>query len=196
MSKLASTQSPSQTVGPFFHDGLVIGGENVLVSDGVRGERIVLSGQVLDGDGVAVPDALIEIWQADAAGIYAHPEDPRYGETDSKFRYYGRSDTRHAENCYRFETIKPGRVVAPESGLQAPHVNVHLFSRGLLTHLATRIYFADEADANAEDPTLKTIDSERRRTLLAVRQPQPDKASVYRLDFVLQGSEETVFFEP
>src|SRR6185369_7506755 len=99
MSELVSTQSPSQTVGPFFHDGLVFGGGNVLVSDGVRGERIVLTGRVLDGDGATVPDALIEIWQADAAGIYAHRADPRHGEADAKFRHYGRSDTRDAESC-------------------------------------------------------------------------------------------------
>ena len=196
MSKLASTQSPSQTVGPFFHDGLVFGGENVLLSEGMRGERILLTGRVLDGDGVVVPDALIEIWQADAAGVYAHPGDPQHAKADPNFRHYGRSDTRHAENCYRFETIKPGRVAAPDGGLQAPHVNVHIFSRGLLTHLFTRIYFADEISANAADPTLSRIDAERRKTLLAVRQPEMEKTVVYRQDFVLQGPGETVFFEP
>jgi protocatechuate 3,4-dioxygenase, alpha subunit len=196
MSKLASTQSPSQTVGPFFHPGLVFGGENVLVSDGVRGERIVLAGQVLDGDGAVVPDALIEIWQADAAGIYAHAADPQRGMADANFCCYGRSDTRHAGNCYRFETVKPGRIAAPGGGWQAPHVNVHIFSRGVLTHLATRIYFADEMDANAVDPTLVRVETERRKTLVAVREPGREKPAVYRLDFVLQGPGETVFFEP
>jgi protocatechuate 3,4-dioxygenase alpha subunit len=196
MSKLVTTQSPSQTVGPFFHPGLVFGGENILVREGVRGQRIILTGHVLDGDGAAVPDALVEIWQADAAGIYPHPADPKHRDADANFRHFGRSDTTHAGNCFRFVIVKPGRVASPDGGLQAPHINVHIFSRGLLTHLATRIYFADEVDANEGDSTLRRIAPERRKTFLAMRHTGDEPPAVYRLDFVLQGPGETVFFEP
>jgi protocatechuate 3,4-dioxygenase alpha subunit len=197
MHELHSSQSPSQTVGPFFHYGLVFGGENVLVRDGVRGLRLVLTGRVLDGDGIAVPDALLEIWQADAAGVYAHPADPRHAQADPHFKYFGRSDTTHPGDSYRFETVKPGAVAGPNGGLQAPHLVVHLFSRGLLTHLSTRIYFSDEAEANAADATLVGVPAARRATLIAVRDATlSDSVAVYRHDIVLQGEGETVFFQP
>lgn len=187
-------QTPSQTVGPFFHDGLIIPGENILVRDGVRGERIVLTGRVFDGKQQPVTDAMIEIWQADAAGIYGHPSDPRSRDADPAFHGFGRSDTWHAGDTFRFETVKPGAVPQGTGGTLAPHVCVTIFARGLLTHLTTRIYFADEAVANATDPVLTTVPAARCATLLAVR--EPGTPAIYRIDLVLQGPGETVFFEP
>lgn len=197
MSLLLSLQTPSQTVGPFYHYGLVFGGENILVRDGVKGERIVVTGRVIDGAGATVPDALVEIWQADAAGCYAHPTDPRSEHADPLFRYFGRSDTTHAGDTYRFETIKPGAVAGTNGSPQAPHLAVRIFSRGLLTHLSTRIYFADETAANAVDQTLRAVDAARRETLIATRDAEmTGSVAVYRHDIVLQGPGETVFFEP
>lgn len=197
MPELRSHQTPSQTVGPFFHFGLVFGGENILAGDGARGERIVITGRVLNGEKNPVPDALIEIWQSDAAGIYAHPADPRHADADPHFRGFGRSDTRHAGNAYRFETVKPGVVAGPNGEPQAPHLAIRIFSRGLLTHLSTRIYFADHAVENEADVTLCRIESERRKSLVAVRDASlPGTIAVYRHDIILQGAGETVFFEP
>lgn len=188
-------QTPSQTVGPFFHYGLIFGGESILAGDRTRGERIVIIGRVLDGNGEPVTDAMIELWQADAAGIYAHPDDPRSGQADPQFRGFGRSDTTHAGTCFRFETVKPGRV--PSAGvLQAPHVCLRIFARGLLTHLATRVYFSDESDANASDSILASVPPDRRKTLIATPDLPAGALTVYRLDLVLQGNAETVFFEP
>jgi protocatechuate 3,4-dioxygenase alpha subunit len=185
-------QTPSQTVGPFFHFGLIFGGENILARPGAKGERIVLTGSVRDGDGAAITDAMIEIWQADTAGIYTHPGDTRHAKADAHFQGFGRSDT--TNGSYRFETIKPGAVRGDGVAPLAPHVCVTIFARGLLTHLTTRIYFSDEATANATDPILASVPADRRRTLIALREPGPE--AVYRLDFVLQGAGETVFFNP
>ncbi len=188
-------QTPSQTVGPFFHYGLVFGGENILASNDARGQRIALTGRVLDGDSAPIADALVEIWQADAAGIYAHPEDPRRDQADPHFRSFGRSDTTYPENHYRFETVKPGRVPAGDGTWQAPHVCARIFARGLLLHLTTRLYFSDESAVNAVDSVLAHVPSDRRCTLLAARDPAAAPMPVYRLDLVLQGPRETVFFE-
>ncbi len=189
-------QTPSQTVGPFFHAGLVRDGEHRVALPGARGTRIVIQGQVFDGEGKVVPDALLEIWHADAAGIYPHPGDARFAEVDPQFRGFGRSDSDHAGSTFRFETIKPGCISAPDGKPQAPHACIRLFARGLLTHLTTRMYFADEPAANELDPVLSSIDPQRRQTLLA----QPDQALgdalVYRWSIVLQGANETVFFAP
>jgi protocatechuate 3,4-dioxygenase alpha subunit len=187
----ALPQTPSQTVGPFFHEGLVRPGENVLVREGATDARIVLTGQVFDGDGQAVPDALLEIWQADGAGRY-----PQRSEAAAAFRGFGRSDTRHADDCFRFESVKPGRVTGPGGAPQAPHVCVRIFARGLLTHLSTRVYFADEAAANEADPVLRLVPAERRGTLLATRAETGESVATYRWNIVLQGAGETVFFEP
>jgi protocatechuate 3,4-dioxygenase alpha subunit len=189
-------QSPSMTVGPFFHFGMISGGENVLVRPGARGLRMEFSGHVIDGDGAIVPDALVEIWQADADGIHQHPSDPRSAQADPHFFGFGRSDTTHAGQTFRFETIKPGRVPGPDGILQAPHFNLRIFSRGLLTHLQTRVYFADEPDANGTDIVLNRVPLARRATLLTTRSNEPSSIPVYRLDLVLQGKNETVFFEP
>ncbi|MEZ4608112.1 MAG: protocatechuate 3,4-dioxygenase subunit alpha, partial [Deinococcales bacterium] len=160
-------QSPSQTVGPFFHYGLILGGENNLVKAKSQGQRIILKGQVLDGDGLAVPDAMLEIWQPDSQGIFNHPQDPRHAQADPHFNGFGRSDTRH-DGGYLFHTIKPG-AISPEL---APYINVRLFSRGLLIHAISRFYFADET-SNAHDPLLNSLDATRRNTLIMQKIANP-----------------------
>ena len=191
-------QTPSQTVGPYFAYGLtpeqygyafasIAGG--VLTAEDGDGERIRIEGRVLDGAGAAVDDALVEIWQADGQGRYAHPADPR--SSNARFRGFGRVGTgTDPEHRFVFETVKPG----PFGDGQAPHVNLVLFLRGLLSHAYTRIYFADEAEANAADPVLSAVPDERRATLIAARE---DSAGVplYRFDIHLQGDRETVFFD-
>jgi protocatechuate 3,4-dioxygenase alpha subunit len=184
-------QSPAQTIGPFFHFALDWPGAEDLTSAETQGERIEIVGRVLDGDGAPVPDALLEIWQANAAGRYAHPDDRQEKPLDPAFRGFGRCAT-DADGRFRFATIRPGRVPGRGNTLQAPHVNVGLFARGLLPRLVTRIYFAD-ASENAEDPVLALIpDPARRATLLA--RPVAGDGTVYRFDIVLQGPGETVFF--
>ena len=185
-------QTPSQTVGPFFHYGLVFGGENVLRRTGVCGQSIVLTGEVRDGDGVALPDALLEIWQADGEGRF-----PESNAAEAGFRGFGRSATTHAGNLFRFETVKPGRVRSGDDDerLQAPHVCVRIFARGLLTHLTTRMYFEDEPDANARDEVLASVPETRRATLLARKAGQESGGVLYRWDVRLQGEGETVFFD-
>jgi protocatechuate 3,4-dioxygenase, alpha subunit len=190
--------TPSATVGPFFLFGLVpstYGGEDVitnnLVTPDASGERIRIEGRVLDGDGAPIPDAMLEIWQADAAGRYAHPADTR-ALPNAAFKGFGRSPT-DGEGRYAFDTIKPGAVPGPNGRMQAPHIAVNLFSRGVLKQMVSRIYFSDEA-ANAADPVLELVPPARRATLIA-RREERDGAPVYRLDFKLQGDGETVFFE-
>ncbi|MDX2160287.1 MAG: protocatechuate 3,4-dioxygenase subunit alpha [bacterium] len=187
-------QTPSQTVGPFFHDGLFTrSDQHILVTNDTRGQRILITGQVIDGDGAAIPDAMLEIWQADAGGHFRHPADPDHALADPNFRYFGRSSTR--DGTFLFKTIKPGRVTYDAARQQSPHVNIRVFARGMLTHLYTRLYFSDEAAANADDPTLNRVDADRRATLIAQRQPGDDLPT-YCLDIHLQGDDETVFFEP
>ena len=198
-------QTPSQTVGPWFSYGLTpeaygrVGvATNVLTSDQTSGTRIRLSGQVLDGAGRPVPDALIEIWQANAAGRYAHPADSRdLVPADPAFHGFGRIAT-GAEGRFAFDTIKPGRVPGPKGSqsneAQAPHISMIVFARGLLSHLHTRVYFADEAEANAQDPILALVEPARRGTLIAERQ-DGHGGPAYRLDIHLQGPSETVFFD-
>ncbi len=186
-------QSPSQTVGPFFHFGLTERPGDVLVDDLTQGQRILLTGQVIDGDGIAIPDALIEIWQADVNGYYNHPADPNQDKADKHFKGFGRSDTT-VDCCYHFKTVKPGRVLWDEKTLQAPHVNLRMFARGLLIHAHTRLYFSDESEANAADPILNRVPPERRTTLIARLQANEDLPT-YRLDIHLQGEAETVFFD-
>ena len=183
-------QTPSQTIGPFFSYGLFFGGEHILVNDRTRGERIVLTGTLLDGDGEPVTDGMVEIWQADANGFFNHPHDPNQGGADANFRGFGRSQTID-RGTFRFETIKPGSIAGATAA--APYVNVRIFARGLLIHLVTRIYFDDEA-ANDADPVLSTLDDARRTTILA-RRIASAQIPIYRLDIRLQGEGETVFFD-
>jgi len=191
-------QTPSQTVGPFFayalsapqygyaHDALATGD---LADESVPGERIRIVGRVLDGAGVPVPDALIEIWQADSQGRYAHPADGR--GSNAGFKGFGRFGTGvDAERRFIFSTIKPGAV----DEQQAPHVNVIVLMRGLLSHAYTRIYFADEIEANKRDPVLSSVPKERRETLIA-RREDTEAGAIYRFDLVMQGERETVFFD-
>jgi protocatechuate 3,4-dioxygenase, alpha subunit len=184
----ALSQTPSQTVGPFLRIGLIHGEQqNVLADERTSGKRIRLAGVVYDGNGNPMEDALLEIWQVDANGIYPHPADPRHSEADSHFRGFGRAQNED-RGTYEFHTIKPGG----RDG-QAPFINLHLFARGMLLHVQTRIYFADES-ANATDPVLLSVPVERRATLLA-RLEEQGEIPVYRFDIHMQGEQETVFFE-
>lgn len=188
-AKLVAT--PGQTVGPFFALGLDRPEWNDLTRDNPQGKRIVIEGRVLDGDGVPVPDALIEIWQANAAGRYDHSADRQADkQLDPNFRGYGRVAT-DAQGRFAIKTVKPGPVPGRGNALQAPHINVAFFARGLLRQLHTRIYFSDES-ANASDPLLSAIEDEGiRRTLIARR----GDAGSYLFDFVLQGKDETAFLD-
>jgi protocatechuate 3,4-dioxygenase, alpha subunit len=178
-------QSASQTVGPFFSFSLVSSGENILVTPQTKGERITLKGNVVDGDGEAIPDALLEIWQADAEGKFNHPSDPQYSSADKTFRYFGRSATLEG---FSFRTVKPGVI----SNHAVPFINVRVFARGMLIHAVTRVYFSDED--NAKDALFASIPRERQHTLIAKREDTPD-GTLYHFDIVLQGKNETVFFD-
>jgi protocatechuate 3,4-dioxygenase alpha subunit len=183
----------SQTVGPFFEPALLRKDalRNSLITDDTAGEKIRIEGRVLDGDGLAVPDAMIEIWQANAYGRYNHDSDARDVPLDPTFLGFGRSGT-DENGVYWFDTIIPGPVPFHETQMQAPHICVTVFSRGLLNHLVTRLYFEDEP-ANTTDPILQYVPLERRATLLARRKPGVDKIT-YHFDIILQGAGETVFF--
>lgn len=186
--------TPSQTVGPFFHLGMDRLEWADLTRDNPQGERIAIEGRVLDGDAAPVPDAVIELWQANAAGRYNHPDDHQDDKPlDPNFRGFGRVAT-DAEGRFRIVTVKPGAVPGRGNTLQAPHISVAVFARGLLKHLFTRIYFADAAE-NAGDPLLTSIeDATARRSLLATRAPG-ETPPLYRFDIVLQGDGETVFLD-
>jgi protocatechuate 3,4-dioxygenase alpha subunit len=206
-------QTPSQTVGPFFHYGLPWkGGADLVGTDdmgarpelfpeehyvlnvssprgAVSGETIILEGVVYDADGAPVPDAMIEIWQANTAGRYASPNDDRTElPLDAGFIGFGRAST-SAEGLYRFKTVLPGAVPGPGNSLQAPHIAVGVFGRGLIKRLATRAYFDGQA-ANDADPILALVPAERRDTLIAKK-----VGDAWRFDIVLQGARETVFFD-
>jgi protocatechuate 3,4-dioxygenase, alpha subunit len=186
--------TPSQTVGPFFHLALDRPQWADLAAEDPQGERITVEGRMTDGDGMPIADACLELWQANAAGRYAHPDD---GQTDKPldphFRGFGRVST-DADGGFRLTTIRPGPVPGHGNNLQAPHIAVAIFARGLLKQLFTRIYFAGEA-LNETDPVLSSIgDPARRRTLIATRQDEGGSPA-YRFDIILQGDNETVFFD-
>jgi protocatechuate 3,4-dioxygenase, alpha subunit len=180
-----------QTVGPFFRIGLERFCVDDLAGPGVAGERVEIEGRVLDADGVAVPDATLEIWQANALGKYAHPEDTQNKPLDPVFKGYGRTPT-HRDGSFRFKTIKPGRVPGPVGLLQAPHILVSVFTRGLLRRLVTRIYFPDDA-ANTEDYVLNLVERARRQTLIAKKSVKGE--GILEWNVRLQGPDETVFFD-
>ncbi len=190
-------QSPSQTVGPYFAQGLLREGDqvftNVLVSENTEGERIRIEGCVFDAEGRPIEDAMIEIWQANRHGRYNHPLDEQDKPLDPEFMGHGRAATDIKGN-YRFETIKPGSVPGPDNSTQAPHINVIVFARGMLSHAFTRIYFEDEA-ANQNDPVLMSIDDEAHRNTLIARREEADGAVIYRFDIHFQGENETAFFD-
>ncbi|MGB7952142.1 MAG: protocatechuate 3,4-dioxygenase subunit alpha [Candidatus Binatia bacterium] len=186
-------QTPSQTVGPFYAIGLTRTPMNIVATDATQGQRIRIEGQVFDGDGQVVPDAMLEIWQANAYGRYHHPDDKQEKPLDPSFTGWGRSGT-DEQGRYGFETIKPGPVPGAGDSVQAPHINVCVFARGMLVHAYTRIYFSGET-ANETDPVLGSIKNKaRRETLLAAREETGGK-TVYRFDIRLQGERETVFFD-
>lgn len=195
-------ESPSQTAGPYVHIGCTPNFTGIhgvwetdlgasMKSGPVKGEEIAVVGAVHDGTGMALRDALVEIWQADGDGLFNAPSDTR-GEADPNFTGWGRSPGDMETGEFRFETVKPGRVPWPDGRMQAPHITFWIVARGINIGLHTRMYFADEESANAEDPILTRIEHQSRiPTLLA--QPQGD--GVYRFDIHLQGPRETIFFD-
>jgi protocatechuate 3,4-dioxygenase alpha subunit len=200
-------ETPSQTAGPYVHIGLIPhqagfdifekNFSNVLVGPETQGERIRIEGRIFDGLGSTTRDILVEIWQANAAGRYNHPADRQDDKPiDEGFRGWGRTGTDFQTGVYSFETVKPGRV-AGRTGRKpmAPHVNLWLAARGINIGLSTRMYFADETAANAEDPVLNMIEpAVRRETLIAQREDRGGEV-VYVFDIRLQGERETVFFD-
>jgi protocatechuate 3,4-dioxygenase alpha subunit len=184
-----SGQTPSQTVGPYFTMRLSDEGENVLTSSETIGERIRIQGRVLDGDRKHIEDALVELWQADAAGNYQD-------HAHTAFTGFGRCASDFATGAYTFLTIKPGPVPHPNGNLQAPHISLTIQARGMLNPTFTRIYFADEAEANAADPVLLSVPEARRSTLIAVQvEDSGSSTPTYRFDIRYQGDDETVFFD-
>ena len=185
--------TPSQTVGPFFHFCLT--NEKCCVRSiagpKVSGERVLLTVRVLDGNGEAVPDAMIEIWQANSVGKYNHPDDGQAKAVEPGFLGFGRLGTAENGMC-EFETVKPGRVPGTSKIAQAPHLNVAVFGRGMLKQLYTRIYFAGDA-ANLEDPVLSLVPPDRRASLMAL--PDTARPGGWHFDVRLQGEGETVFFD-
>jgi protocatechuate 3,4-dioxygenase, alpha subunit len=182
---------PSQTVGPFFHLGLTANmALGCLAAKEAKGERIRLRVRLLDGDGAPVPDGLIELWQADAAGRYHHPSDTQEREPDPAFYGFGRLATDTEGTC-TFGTVRPGRVPDGRGGWQAPHISVSVFARGLLARLCTRVYF-DRDPALDGDLVLALVPAERRQTLIARRDVLPGD---WTFEIHLQGAQETVFFD-
>lgn len=181
----------SHTVGPFFHIGLASLSNADLAGAAVAGERVVIQGRVVDGIGLPVSDAVLEIWQANAHGKYAHPDDAQDKPLSPGFTGFGRVATDNA-GAFRLATIKPGAVPGPGGTAQAPHLVVMVFMRGLLKHLMTRLYFPDES-LNAADPVLRLVPEERRATLIARRDTACD--GVLEWNVILQGDDETVFFD-
>jgi protocatechuate 3,4-dioxygenase, alpha subunit len=183
------TPTPSQTVGPYLHLGLTDERSiSRVAGDGAKGERVWLTFRVLDGDGAPVPDAMIELWQADSEGNYTPQAS---GADGAAFRGFGRLATAEDGSC-TFETIRPGCVPGPGETVQAPHINVSILGRGILKRLSTRVYFAGEP-ANAADPVLALVPENRRATLLA--RPDPTRSSHWIFDVHLRGEGETVFFD-
>jgi protocatechuate 3,4-dioxygenase alpha subunit len=180
----------SQTVGPFFTIGMQWLDANAIASRDVPGERVSIHGRMVDGDGKAVADGFLEIWQPDSEGRFAHPEDPRGHEVAKGFRGFGRAAT-DERGTFVFTTIKPGRIADASGALQAPFLLVAVFARGMLKQAVTRIYFPDDA-ANARDPVLVRVEAARRGTLIAKAAPG---AAQLEWNVVLQGAEETVFFD-
>src|ERR1022692_1981924 len=192
MHKVDLVPTPSQTAGPYLHLGLTADRSvGCLANAEAKGERIWLTCRIFDGDGAPVNDAMIEIWQANADGKYHHSEDAQQKAIDPAFCGFGRLATGADGSCV-FETVKPGRVPGEGSALQAPHLNISLFARGLLKRLATRLYFAGDP-ANQEDAVLALVPQERRATLMA--RPDPARSGGWSFDIHLQGEGETVFFD-
>jgi protocatechuate 3,4-dioxygenase alpha subunit len=190
-------ESPSQTAGPYVHIGCTprFGGLNVkradpgscLLSDDTRGERITIKGCIYDGDLLPLSDALVEIWQADASGLYA--TNPC---SDPEFSGWGRCATDLENGQFLFDTIRPGRVPFTDGRMQAPHITLWIVARGINVGLHTRLYFADEAESNDKDPILMQINDRARVDSLIA---SPETSAQFRFDIYLQGPQETVFFD-
>ena len=180
--------TPSATVGPYLAIGLTWADGAWAAAEGTPG-GFWIRGRVVDGAGAVVPDAMVETWQADPDGGFPSPEDPRGATAYPGFRGHARVQTIDPPGEFAVHTLKPGRVSDGEGGLQAPHIDVSLFARGLLDRVVTRVYFADEAEANAEDVVLRGLPGDRRQTLIAEKSDDG-----YRFDIHLQGDRETVFF--
>ena len=195
-------ESPSQTAGPYVHIGFMPNAAGIqavypedpgkcMVNANTRGERIRILGHIYDGEGVALTDAVVEIWQADAAGLYPSPGETG-GESDAEFNGWGRQACDPKSGEFGFDTIKPGRVPYPDGRAQAPHITLWIVARGINIGLHTRLYFDDEEEANAADPVLARVEpAERSETLIARR----EQGNCYRFDIYLQGANETVFFD-
>ena len=196
-------ETPSQTAGPFVHIGLAPGAAGFdiyqhelgqdIAGPNAKGERIRVEGLVIDGTGSPVKDVLIEAWQANAEGVYAHPEHP--GEVEDGFRGWGRVITDFATGNWGFETVKPGCTPGRSGSIMAPHINLWIVARGINTGLNTRLYFSDEEEANAADPVINLIEWENRRQSLIATRTDTEGSVVYRFDIRLQGENETVFFD-
>lgn len=196
-------ETPSQTAGPYVHIGLAPGAAGFdiyrqelgkdIAGPYAAGERIRVEGCVIDGMGSPIKDVLLEAWQANAAGIYAHPEQP--GKVEDGFRGFGRVIPDFETGDWAFETVKPGRITDSSGMVMAPHISLWLVARGINVGLQTRLYFEDEAEANASDPVLNLIEWERRRNTLFATRSERDGRPVYRFDIKLQGEDETVFFD-
>lgn len=198
-------ETASQTAGPYVHIGLAPGAAGFKIFDeelgteiagpNAKGERIAVEGMVYDGTGSPVKDVLIEVWQANAAGIYASPLDRRASEVEDGFRGWGRVISDFDTGLWSFDTIKPGIVPGRSGRPMAPHLNLWIVARGINVGLNTRMYFDDEGSANTADPVLGLIEqADRRPTLIAKRETRDGKP-VYRFDIRLQGEGETVFFD-
>ncbi|MFL6626900.1 MAG: protocatechuate 3,4-dioxygenase subunit alpha [Vitreoscilla sp.] len=199
-------ETASQTAGPYVHIGLAPKAAGfdifasdfgpVLVTPETQGERITIEGRVFDGSGTPLRDVLLELWQANAQGRYAHAADRQPGKAlDAAFRGWGRACSDFETGTWSFETIKPGAVTGRHGVAMAPHVNLWIVARGINIGLHTRMYFDDEAQANAADPVLGLVEWEVRRRTLVGRREQRDGRTVYRFDIHLQGDDETLFFD-
>jgi protocatechuate 3,4-dioxygenase, alpha subunit len=199
-------ETPSQTAGPYVHIGLIpqqagfdifaTNFTNVLVTPDTTGERIRIKGRIFDGMDAPARDILVELWQANAAGRYNHPADRQDKALDPTFRGWGRTGTDFQTGLFTFETIKPGPVAGRHGHKpMAPHVNLWLAARGINIGLSTRMYFSDEAEANASDPVLNIIEQPVRRETLIARREERGGDVVYVFDIYLQGERETVFFD-
>ena len=196
-------ETASQTAGPYVHIGLAPGAAGFdiyanelghdIAGPNATGERIRVKGRVIDGMDAPIKDVLIEVWQANADGIYAHPDGG--GDVEEGFRGWGRVIPDFQTGEWSFDTIKPGSTPGRNVGPQAPHLNLWLVARGINVGLNTRMYFADEAEANANDPVLNLIEWENRRSTLIAERTEKDGNSIYRFDIRLQGEAETVFFD-
>lgn len=198
-------ETPSQTAGPYVHIGLAPKAAGFEIFEGqlgddiagpnAMGEAIRVEGAVMDGNGRPLKDVMLEVWQANAAGIHAHREDPRHGEVEPGFRGWGRVISDFETGLWAFETVKPGSVTGRSGAPMAPHLSLWIVARGINIGLQTRLYFEDEAQANAKDPVLNLIEQAHRRPTLIAARSERDGKPVYRFDIHLQGPNETVFFD-